>query len=48
MFTFGIAYWQPLIAICAGLLILLEPRIIGYVVAVYLITVGLIGLHVIS
>lgn len=46
MYMFGITYWQPLIALGAGLLILLEPRIIGYVVALYLIIDGLIGLNV--
>ena len=35
---------QPLIALIAGILILLVPRILNYVVAIYLILVGLIGL----
>ena len=35
---------QPLIALIAGILILLVPRILNYVVAIYLIIVGLIGL----
>lgn len=48
MYTFGIAYWQPLIAIGAGLLILIEPRVLNYVIAMYLIMVGLIGLNVIG
>jgi Protein of unknown function (DUF3096) len=35
---------QPLIALIAGILILLVPRILNYVVAIYLIFIGLIGL----
>ena len=35
---------QPLIALIAGILILVVPRLLNYVVAIYLIIVGLIGL----
>jgi hypothetical protein len=35
---------QPIIALIAGILILIVPRLLNYVVAVYLIIVGLIGL----
>lgn len=35
---------QPLIALIAGILILVMPRLLNYVVALYLIAVGLIGL----
>ena len=35
---------QPLIALVFGILILLLPRILNYLVAVYLILVGLVGL----
>jgi hypothetical protein len=35
---------QPLIALIAGILILIVPRLLNYVVAVYLIIVGLLGL----
>jgi hypothetical protein len=35
---------QPLIALIAGVLILIVPRLLNYVVAIYLIIVGLIGL----
>lgn len=34
----------PLIALIAGILILAVPRMLNYIVAVYLIIVGLIGL----
>ncbi|MBN8727312.1 MAG: DUF3096 domain-containing protein [Xanthomonadales bacterium] len=35
---------QPLIALIAGILILIMPRLLNYVVAIYLIVVGLLGL----
>ena len=35
---------SPLIALLAGILILLVPRVLNYVVAIYLILIGLIGL----
>lgn len=35
---------QPLIALIAGVLILIAPRILNYVVAIYLIVVGVTGL----
>ena len=35
---------QPLVALIAGILILLIPRLLNFIVAIYLIIVGLIGL----
>lgn len=35
---------SPLIALIAGVLILVMPRLLNYIVAIYLIIVGLIGL----
>ncbi|HEX5124376.1 MAG TPA: DUF3096 domain-containing protein [Rhodanobacteraceae bacterium] len=35
---------QPLIALIAGILILIMPRLLNYVVAIYLIIIGLLGL----
>ena len=35
---------QPLVALIAGILILLVPRLLNYIVAVYLILVGVVGL----
>jgi hypothetical protein len=35
---------QPIIALVAGILILIVPRLLNYVVALYLIIVGLVGL----
>jgi hypothetical protein len=37
--TFG-----PLAALIAGILILLIPRLLNYIVAVYLIIIGILGL----
>jgi len=34
----------PLVSLIAGILILLVPRLLNYIVAVYLIVIGLIGL----
>jgi len=34
----------PFLALIAGILILIVPRILNYVVAIYLILVGLIGI----
>ena len=44
--TFGIAHIQPIIALIAGILILVVPRLLNYIVAVYLILIGLFGLGV--
>lgn len=35
---------QPLVALIAGILILLIPRLLNYVVAIYLIVIGVLGL----
>ena len=34
----------PLVSLIAGILILVAPRLLNYIVAVYLIVIGLIGL----
>ncbi|HXD51611.1 MAG TPA: DUF3096 domain-containing protein [Burkholderiales bacterium] len=34
----------PLIALLAGILILFMPRLLNYIVALYLILIGLVGL----
>lgn len=34
----------PLVALIAGILILVVPRLLNYIVALYLIIVGLLGL----
>ena len=42
--TLHYALISPFIALIAGILILIMPRILNYVVAIYLILVGLIGI----
>ena len=41
--NFGISA-QPVIALIAGILILLVPRLLSYIVAIYLILFGILGL----
>lgn len=35
---------QPVAALIAGILILIMPRLLNYIVAVYLIVIGILGL----
>ena len=35
---------QPLVALIAGILILIMPRLLNYIVALYLIIFGILGL----
>jgi hypothetical protein len=48
--TLGMVTIQPLIALIAGILILLAPRLLNYIVAIYLIIFGVLGLwpHLLS
>lgn len=34
----------PIISLLAGILILVQPKMLNYIVAIYLIVIGLIGL----
>lgn len=34
----------PIVSLIAGILILIVPRLLNYIVAVYLIVIGLIGI----
>ncbi len=43
----GIAHLQPLVALVAGILILIMPRLLNYIVAAYLIVIGITGLGLI-
>ena len=42
--TIGIAHLQPIVSLIAGVLILIMPRLLNYIVAIYLIVSGVIGL----
>ncbi|HWI98691.1 MAG TPA: DUF3096 domain-containing protein [Burkholderiales bacterium] len=35
---------QPVVALIAGVLILAVPRLLNYIVAIYLIVIGILGL----
>ncbi|HEX2198582.1 MAG TPA: DUF3096 domain-containing protein [Burkholderiales bacterium] len=35
---------QPVVALLAGILILVMPRLLNYIVALYLIIIGILGL----
>jgi hypothetical protein len=43
--TLTVAHVTPLVALIAGVLILIVPRLLNYIVAIYLILIGLIGLN---
>ena len=42
--TLSIAHIQPIVALLAGILILIMPNLLSYIVAFYLIVTGIIGL----
>jgi len=42
--TISFVHLQPLVALLAGILILLVPRLLNYIVAIYLIIIGITGL----
>ena len=46
--VFGIAHLQPIVALIAGILILVIPRLLNLIVAIYLIFVGLVGLGILE
>lgn len=43
-FMITVAHIQPIVALIAGVLILIVPRLLNIIVAVYLIVVGITGL----
>jgi Protein of unknown function (DUF3096) len=42
--TFTVSDISPAVSLLAGILILIVPRALNYIVAIYLIIVGLLGL----
>ena len=42
--TVSISHLQSIVALIAGILILIIPRLLNIIVAVYLILIGLLGL----
>lgn len=45
--TISIANLTPIVSLIAGVLILIMPRLLNFIVAIYLIIVGIIGLGII-
>lgn len=41
---FPTVYLTPVVSLVAGILILVIPRLLNYIVAVYLIVIGILGL----
>ena len=46
--TISISHLAPIVALVAGILILIMPRLLNYIVAIYLIIIGIIGLGIIK
>jgi hypothetical protein len=46
--TISIGHLQPIVALVAGVLILIMPRLLNYIVALYLILVGILGLGIVK
>jgi hypothetical protein len=44
--SINIGHLSPVLALLAGILILLVPRLLNYIVAIYLIVIGIIGLGI--
>ncbi|MGA9824471.1 MAG: DUF3096 domain-containing protein [Methylocystis sp.] len=42
--TLSIAHLQPIVSLLAGILILIMPRLLNYIIAIFLIVSGLLGL----
>jgi len=41
-----VAHIQPIVSLAAGILILIMPQLLNYIVAIYLIIAGIIGLGI--
>ncbi|MBB5053755.1 DUF3096 domain-containing protein [Afipia massiliensis] len=46
--SISVANIQPIVALIAGVLILVMPRLLNFIVAIYLILIGIIGLGIIK
>ena len=42
--TLTVAHITPIVALIAGILILIMPRLLNFIVAIYLIAIGVLGL----
>jgi len=43
-----VAHISPILSLIAGVLILIMPRLLNFIVAIYLILVGILGLGIIK
>jgi hypothetical protein len=48
LMTVSVGHLAPIVALLAGVLILIMPRLLNYIVAIYLIVTGIIGLGLIK
>ncbi|WP_184044108.1 DUF3096 domain-containing protein [Roseospira visakhapatnamensis] len=46
--TITLTSLEPILAIVAGIAILVVPRLLNYIVAIYLIIAGLLGLGILN
>ena len=46
--TISMTHLSPIVSILAGILILIMPRLLNLIVAIYLIVIGVIGLGIIK
>jgi hypothetical protein len=46
--TLSVGHLSPIISLIAGILILIMPRLLNFIVAIYLIIIGVIGLGLIK
>ena len=44
----GIAHIQPIVSLIAGILILIMPQLLNYIVAIFLIITGILGLGLVQ
>ena len=44
--TFSVGHLSPVVALIAGILILIMPRFLNFIVAIYLIFIGIVGLGI--
>jgi hypothetical protein len=42
--TITVAHMQPIVALIAGILILVMPRLLNFIIAIYLIVIGIMGI----
>ncbi len=45
--SIGVAHLQPIVSLIAGVLILIMPQLLNYIVAIFLIVSGILGLGLI-